>query len=94
MCEKQFICGDDLTDNDLADYDNGILVPWRIAADGTQWYRHTEAAAAVERHEHPMIHGVAEEAGLDDFERALLQQWADELRQAAGDDDGDDGQCE
>jgi hypothetical protein len=38
MCER-FICGDDLTDNDLADYDNGILVPWRIAADGTQWFR-------------------------------------------------------
>jgi hypothetical protein len=108
MCER-FICGDDLTDNDLADYDNGQIVPWRIAADGTQWYR---------RAGRPMIMGVPtptvadfEDAddgddedgvidaddgyfdvatGLDDFEKQLLQQWADDLRRGAADqDDGD-----
>jgi hypothetical protein len=98
----EFVCELDVFSDDLiAAVEAGRLVRWRVDASGTQWFR---------RAGRPMIMGVptntvadfedagdgysAEEARLDDFERALLQQWADELRQAAGDDDGDDDQCE
>jgi hypothetical protein len=89
MCEKQFISGDDVTESDLDAAERGELVVWRRGPDGVQWFKRT-AMAAAERPEYPEIHGVAEEAGLDDFERALLQQWADDLRQAAADRDDTD----
>jgi hypothetical protein len=88
MCEL-FISGEHLSDDDVAAFGAGELQEWRRGSDGVMWYRRVESAP-VDR-EHPMIHGVAEEAaGLDDYEKRSLQQWADGLRTAAGDDDEDD----
>ena len=90
MCdERQYVCGSDATDADIEAYDRGELVPWRIAADGTMWYRRAAAGA-----EYPEIRAVPADdvqaadgpMELDDFERAQLQQWADDLRRGGGDE--------
>ena len=71
--------------------DEGVVEKWRVDASGTQWFKFTGR---------PMIHavppaadaasdcddGLDEPTGLDEFERASLQDWADQLRQGAADD--------
>ncbi|NLX55906.1 MAG: hypothetical protein GXY58_12390 [Planctomycetaceae bacterium] len=89
MCdERQYVCGSDATDADIEAYDRGELVPWRIAADGTMWYRRAAAGA-----EYPEIRAVPADdvqaadgpMELTDAERDALLRWADDLRHA-GDD--------
>jgi len=79
--------------------DEGVVEKWRVDASGTQWFKFTGR---------PMIHavppaadaasdcddGLDEPAGLDDFERSQLQQWADGLRHAGDDSEGDDDDSE
>ncbi|NLX55585.1 MAG: hypothetical protein GXY58_10760 [Planctomycetaceae bacterium] len=96
MCQdNEYVCGSDLTPADVADFDDGRLIPWRRDASG-QWYRRVIQAPAG----FPTIQAVPpqaaasasdsdvfdEPAGLDDFERSQLRQWADELRRGGGDD--------
>jgi len=96
MCQdNEYVCGSDLTPADVADFDDGRLIPWRRDASG-QWYRRVIQAPA----EFPTIQavppaadaasdcddGLDEPTGLDEFERASLQDWADQLRQGAADD--------
>jgi hypothetical protein len=81
ISHREFICGSDVTETDVEAYDRGELVAWRVGGDGVQWYRHVASATV----EYPEIHGVAEEAGLDDYERAILKDWAERLRRAAND---------
>jgi hypothetical protein len=39
MYEREYFSGDDVTESDLDAAERGELIAWRIAADGTQWYR-------------------------------------------------------
>jgi len=98
MCdERQYVCGSDVTEADIQAAACGELVAWRISSDGVQWYKRVSGQPA----EYPDIQAVPdgfpevsadddagfdEPAGLDDFERASLQDWADQLRQGAADD--------
>ncbi|NLX55581.1 MAG: hypothetical protein GXY58_10740 [Planctomycetaceae bacterium] len=89
MSDQEFISGSDADDDDLRAYDEGLLTEWRRAPDGTQWYRRAAAGAAF-----PEIRAVPADdvqaadgpMELDDFERAQLQQWADDLRRGGGDE--------
>ncbi len=88
MCE--YFSDNDNTPEAIAAYDAGQLIPWRIAADGVQWYRRIQATPTG----HPEIRAVPADdvqaadgpMELDDFDRAQLQQWADELRRGGGDE--------
>jgi len=100
MCDREFISAEDVTDLDVEAFDRGELVAWRRGSDGVQWYRRLDSS----QHEFPTIKAVPPQAaasasdsdvfdepiGLDDFERAQLQQWADGLRHAGDDPEGAD----
>jgi len=44
MCDQQeFISDNDTTEADIQAADRGELVPWRISADGVQWYRRIQS---------------------------------------------------
>ena len=97
---REFISGSDATDADVEAFDRGELVAWRRGSDGVQWYRRLDSS----QHEFPTIKAVPpqaaasasdsdvfdEPAGLDEFERASLQDWADQLRRGAADAVDDD----
>jgi hypothetical protein len=100
----EFVCELDVFPDDLiAAVEAGRLVRWRADASGTQWFRRAGPSMI---HAVPADRLTADDGGdddvladdsysdeepqLDDFERALLQRWADELRRGAADqDDGD-----
>lgn len=101
MCEHDgYVCGSDLTDDDIAAYDAGLLVAWRRAPTGEMWYRRLDSSQP----EFPPIKAVPPQAaasasdsdvfdeptGLDDAERVALLQWADEMRRGGGDPEGAD----
>ncbi|NLX53929.1 MAG: hypothetical protein GXY58_02310 [Planctomycetaceae bacterium] len=94
MSDQEFICGSAADDDDLRAYDEGLLVAWRRGPDGTQWYRRAAAGDG-----YPEIRAVPadqdlsaedEPVVLTDAERDALLQWADGLRHAGDDSEGDD----
>lgn len=96
MCEHDYVCGSDLTDDDVSAYDRGELVEWRRAPTGEMWYKWLDSSQP----EFPPIKAVPPQAAasasdsdvfdepvvLTDAERDALLQWADDLRRGAGDD--------
>jgi hypothetical protein len=107
ISHREFICGSDVTESDLDAAERGELIAWRRGPDGVQWFKRTAMAAAHplikavpdDSDDDDVLDagdGYSDvEPQLDDFERAVLRDWAEQLRQAAGDDDDeDDGRCE